>query len=285
MNPTLRRRRLFGLDFIDAPDVAPIVAELLASPVVEPPRRAVVVTPNVDHLVRRRRGLPPAVNAVIEHAHWVLPDGQPIVAVSRWLDAPLAARLPGSTLVAELWPRLLEDGRAVLVVASSPGIAERITAEAPGATVVVAPMLAASDPAGIEAFADACVAAHGEDPPELVFVTLGLVKQELVIDALLRRWPPEADGRGPVMLAVGASFEMYYGLKARAPQWVQRAGLEWAFRFAQEPRRLFRRYFIDDVEFVWLVRDERRRRRRSAHPGHQTADPAQQDPGCHPSGD
>ncbi len=284
MSSSLRRRRLFGLDFIDAPDVSPIAEELLAPPTVAAPWHKVVVTPNVDHLVRRRRGLPAAVDAVIEHARWVLPDGQPIVAVSRWLGAPLSARLPGSTLVAELWPRLLATGRSVLVVASSPAIAERIASEAPDVTVVVAPMLDPCDPAGIEAFADTCVAAHPGERPEFVFVTLGLVKQELVIDALLRRWPADA-GASPVLLAVGASFEMYYGLKARAPQWLQRAGLEWAFRFVQEPRRLFRRYFIDDVEFIWLVREERRARRGSAHPGDQAADPAEDPPREHPAGE
>lgn len=284
MSSSLRRRRLFGLDFVDAPDVGHIVDELLAPPVVEAPRQAVVVTPNVDHLVRRRRGLPPAAAGVIEHAQWVLPDGQPIVAVSRWLGAPLSARLPGSTLVAALWPRLLTDGRPVMVIASSAAIAERITAEAPSATVVVAPMLAASEPEGIEAFADACIAAHGDDPPDYVFVTLGLVKQELVIDALLRHWSA-GGGHAPVMLAIGASFEMYYGLKARAPRWVQRAGLEWAFRFVQEPRRLFRRYFIDDVEFIWLVREERRARQGSARPRDEAAHPAQDPPRQHPGGE
>lgn len=284
MSEALERRRLFGLDFVDAPDVTPITNELLSHPVIGPPELPVVVTPNVDHLVRRRRGLPPAVHAVMEHAHWVLPDGQPIVAVSRWFGPPLRARLPGSTLVADLWPRLVADARPVLVVASSPGIAERVAAEAPHATVVVAPVLTASDPAGIERFADSCVEAVGPTRPEYVFVTLGLVKQELVIDALLRRWPAD-DGAIPLMLAVGASFEMYYGLKARAPQWVQRAGLEWAFRFVQEPRRLFRRYFVDDVEFIGLVREERRSRRRSARPGDEPARPPQQAAGHEPGGE
>ena len=57
---------------------------------------------------------------------------------------------------------------------------------------------------------------------------------------------------------------MLLGLKKQAPRWVQRAGLEWFFRFVQEPRRLFRRYFIDDVAFFPLVWREWRRVRRAA---------------------
>jgi N-acetylglucosaminyldiphosphoundecaprenol N-acetyl-beta-D-mannosaminyltransferase len=86
---------------------------------------------------------------------------------------------------------------------------------------------------------------------EFVFVTLGYPKQCNVIDGMLRRWP--ATRPLPLFLAVGASFDMYYGLVRRAPDIVQRMGLEWLFRLIQEPRRLFRRYLVDDPSFAPMV--------------------------------
>jgi N-acetylglucosaminyldiphosphoundecaprenol N-acetyl-beta-D-mannosaminyltransferase len=158
---------------------------------------------------------------------------------------------------------LVATGRPALVVASSGGAAEGIRSEHPQARVVVAPMLPAEPSSAYDELAAEAVAALEGRRPDFVFVTLGIVKQELIIDALLRAWPVELRP-APVMLAVGASFDMYYGLRARAPGWVQRAGLEWFFRFVQEPRRLFRRYFIEDLHFVPLVWREWRANRVSA---------------------
>jgi N-acetylglucosaminyldiphosphoundecaprenol N-acetyl-beta-D-mannosaminyltransferase len=93
-------------------------------------------------------------------------------------------------------------------------------------------------------------------------VTLGYPRRERLIRVMIDRWP--AGVPYPLFAAVGASFEMLFGLKKQAPLWVRRAGLEWFFRFVQEPRRLFRRYFIDDMAFFPLVWREWRRTRRSA---------------------
>lgn len=252
----LPRRHLFGLDLVDAPTVDAVVDELLAhDPAGWPSDDAlpVVVTPNVDQLVHLDRGTDAIASSVVTRAAWVLPDGQPIVWASRWLDAPLSGRLAGSDLVAALWPRLVEAGAPRLVIASNDEVAGRVRAE--GGHAVVAPMLDVRDRAGIDAFVDDCARTIGEVQPTHVFVTLGFPKQCNVIDGILRALPE--DGPRPLLLAVGASFDMHYGLVRRAPVWMQRAGLEWFFRFVQEPRRLFRRYFVDDVAFLRIVRRER----------------------------
>ncbi len=60
----------------------------------------------------------------------------------------------------------------------------------------------------------------------------------------------------PLFLLMGASFEFYLGLKKRAPVIWQKAGLEWFYRFTQEPHRLFKRFFIDDLQFFPIVARE-----------------------------
>jgi N-acetylglucosaminyldiphosphoundecaprenol N-acetyl-beta-D-mannosaminyltransferase len=93
---------------------------------------------------------------------------------------------------------------------------------------------------------------------DLLWIGLGTPKQDLVA-ARLREL--EA---APVILCVGAAFDFVSGAKPRAPAWVQRAGLEWAFRLASEPERLWRRYLLGNPAFLWGVgRDVLRHRRAS----------------------
>lgn len=259
----LPRRRLFGLDFVDATSLDPVIDVLVGHvprPVGPSGPLPLVVTPNVDQLVHLDRGTDAVAAALIERATHVLPDGQPIVWASRLLGRPLGARLAGSTLVAEMFPRLVAAGAPVLVVATSDEVAARIDAEPAPTSTIVAPQLSLGDRAAIDAFAAECAVLIADGRPSHVFVTLGFPKQCNVITGIARRL--EADGAPmPLFFAVGASFDMHYGLVRRAPVWMQRVGLEWFFRFVQEPRRLFRRYFVDDPAFVRIVWRERRAQR------------------------
>jgi len=262
MQDRLARRRLFGLDFLDAPDIASVVELLLGhdrTP-ADDGLLPLLVTPNVDHLVRLDAGSDLVATELIRTAQYVIADGQPVVWASRLLGAPLATRLAGSMLLIEMWPRLIADGAPVLVIASNEAIAERVRRDHPGAVAVVAPQLRVDDPATFTDFADQCIAAIDPAATDYVFVTISFPRQEHLIRALVDRWPPGVPH--PLFAAIGASFEMLYGMKKRAPRWMQRVGLEWFFRFIQEPRRLFRRYFIDDMAFFSLVWREWRRTRR-----------------------
>ena len=259
MASALPRRRLFGLDFVDLPNLGPVADELAA----HVPHRSegsdclpLVVTPNVDQLVHLDRNTDAVATALIRRAAYVLPDGQPIVWASRLLGEPLRARLAGSSLVAMLFPRLVAGRHAVLVVATSDEVATRIEAEDGAVAAVLAPRLSLDDPAGIDVFAEACTARILATGPSHVFVTLGFPKQCNIIDGVIRRLEAE-DVPLPLFFAVGASFDMYYGLVRRAPEWMQRCGLEWFFRFVQEPKRLFRRYFVRDPGLLPIVWRER----------------------------
>jgi N-acetylglucosaminyldiphosphoundecaprenol N-acetyl-beta-D-mannosaminyltransferase len=83
--------------------------------------------------------------------------------------------------------------------------------------------------------------------PDLVLVALGAPKQEL--------WIAEAapDLRPAVLLGIGAAVDFVAGVARRAPGWMSASGLEWFFRLAQEPRRMWRRYLVRDPEFLVIV--------------------------------
>lgn len=86
--------------------------------------------------------------------------------------------------------------------------------------------------------------------PTIVWVAIGTPKQDLLVDRLRH----DCDA---VLVPVGAAFDFLAGEKRRAPRRMRRAGLEWLFRFASEPRRLWRRYLVGNVTFAWCVRSAR----------------------------
>lgn len=251
----LRRRRLFDLDFVDAPSLEPVLSSLLERRTgPDSARMDTVLTPNVDIMVHLNR---PGASQSIEwrmfrHSQYCLPDGQPIVAASRLLGRPLRARLTGSGLFALLWPRLVTDSRSVFMVASSEVIVERLRSEYAGLRSTVAPMFDADDVDTISQLAGTVIASATECSCEYVILGVGNPKDARIAEAILRLWPA-ALGRPPTILALGGSASMYVGITKRAPEWVQRIGMEWFYRFLQEPRRLFHRYFVRDVAFVKLV--------------------------------
>lgn len=256
----LERVTLFGLDLVNADSLDPVVEELLYGPRRDDDVLPLVLTPNVDILVHLDEA-PDSVEAeMFRRAQYCLPDGQPLVIVSRFLGRRLRARLPGSGLFAELWPRLVAERLPVLVVASSDDVARRLEREHPKAGFIVPPMFDADDEGAITEIVDNLLAAARATRPGIIFVGIGNPKDARIIASLFERWDLRL-GPKPLCLGLGGSFAMYLGLKKRAPAWIQTIGMEWFYRFLQEPRRLFHRYFVRDMAFFGIVGREWRRSR------------------------
>jgi len=251
----LKRRRLFGLDFIDSTSLDSVLSSLLRRQrSADESLMETVLTPNVDIMVQLSR--PEAAQSVewrmFRHSQYCLPDGQPIVLASRFLGRALGARLTGSGLFALLWPRLVSERRAVFIVASSELIVRRLMKEYSELRSTIAPMFDADDIATTEELADSVITAALETPLEYVILGIGYPKDARIAEAILRLWPSSL-GRPPAIMGLGAAASMHVGLTRRAPCWVQRIGMEWFYRFVQEPRRLFYRYFVRDVGYIKLV--------------------------------
>ena len=87
-----------------------------------------------------------------------------------------------------------------------------------------------------------------EEKPDIVWVSLGFPKQELFIDTLHKKYSIKSN-----LVGVGAVFEWVAGTKIKAPEVIANLGLEWILRLIQEPKRLFRRYFVDNFLFLYLI--------------------------------
>jgi N-acetylglucosaminyldiphosphoundecaprenol N-acetyl-beta-D-mannosaminyltransferase len=252
-SPALNRP-LFGFDFENEHDLSSIVERVLG-PQPADDRLPFVVTPNVDYIVRLREpGLADLAKA-LPRARYVLPDGQPIVWTSRLVKPSLKSRLPGSSMFPVVWKRVVADQRRALIVAANEETAAQLRRELPDVGVVVPPHFDAADRRQLGEVVQDCLQVMDAVEPEFVFFGIGFPKQQrvaLALEAELRR-----TGRPmPVFLLLGGSFEMYLGTTRRAPGWMQRAGLEWFFRFLMEPKRLFRRYFVTDTRFALLFARE-----------------------------
>jgi N-acetylglucosaminyldiphosphoundecaprenol N-acetyl-beta-D-mannosaminyltransferase len=156
----------------------------------------------------------------------------------------------------DLMPALVDAGRPSgarhYLYGGAPGVPERLAARLrerfPGVQIVGV----ASPPFRplSKAERDETIARINAARPDFVWVGLGTPKQDL----WLADYRDDLDAAA--LLAVGAAFEIVSGVRRRAPLWMQRASLEWLFRLILEPRRLWRRYAVANVRFIWLLARE-----------------------------
>lgn len=224
-----------------------------------------VFTPNVDHIVNAESN--EEFRNAYRSASLSLVDGQPLVWASRLWSTRLPEKISGSDLVIPLLERAAERGWRVYLLGAGPGVAEKAAIrlrEKVHVNVVGtdAPVIRIGDLVQNARVASAIRMAS----PELVLVAFGSPKQELFIHQV-------ADSLKPaVFLGVGASLDFMVGKAKRAPQWMSRAGLEWLYRLVHEPRRMWRRYLVNDLEFfAILLRYVRSARRAQASNGHTNA--------------
>ena len=228
-----------------------------------------VCTPNVDYVIQARRN--PEFREAMMTASLRVPDGMWIVYASRIAGRRLRGTVTGRLLLPATAKLCAPIGLTIGLYGAGPGVApivaERLTREYPGLNVVAAitppANLEIDSPADLESVAE-LVAAR----PSIVFVCLGAPKQEI----WMRRHAAALDGA--VLVGVGGAMDILAGRFREAPLWMTRYGLEWAFRLAQEPRRLTRRYLIDDPWiFAWAARArlERTLHRGRSSPGKPSA--------------
>jgi len=229
-----------------------------------------VVTPNVDHIVMLEYHR--QLRAAYSDAAMVLADGMPLVVASRLLGCALPERVAGSDLV----PKLLsaaspERPLKLYLLGAAPHVAERAADKIERIWPAVRVVGRDSPPFGFERDEAAnreILARIAKAAPDVLLIGLGAPKQELWVHKHHRNI------KASVALCAGATIDFLAGDKTRAPRWMCRSGLEWFYRLALEPRRLFRRYAHDAWVFPRLVfRAWRTRSSRIVIAGNSTTSP------------
>jgi N-acetylglucosaminyldiphosphoundecaprenol N-acetyl-beta-D-mannosaminyltransferase len=204
-----------------------------------------IATLNLDYV--RRCATEPETEKLFSDVDLVVADGVPLLWAARLGGNPLPDRVAGSDLVWLLAERAAQEGRSLYLLGGNPGAAEavrtQLQARWPQLRIagVSSPRVSA-EPTGEELASLRSTLERAQ--PDLVYVALGAPKEERVISAL------HTALAGTWWIGVGVSLSFISGEIRRAPAWMQNAGLEWLHRLAQEPRRLARRYLVEDLPFA-----------------------------------
>ena len=207
-----------------------------------------VVTANAQFYVLAERDA--MFRRCVEEAQYVCADGVSVVMACKWLGKADISRLAGVDLIPMLCEQAATLGLPIYFLGGRPGSAAQSASlmmrQYPGlkiAGIGCPPVGFQDDPEELQEVLKCLKIAN----PAIVFVALGAPHQEFFIQQHVRAL------NIPVAMGVGGSFEMISGMVQRAPGWIRRGGLEWAYRLAQEPRRLGKRYLVGNTLFSFYV--------------------------------
>ena len=208
----------------------------------------VLITPNLDHLIKLQKDKD--FYDCYKKAEWVVCDSNILRLFSKLLKTPFVEAIPGSSFFTSYYMYHKDDADCkIFLLGAKEGVAakamERINDKI-GRQIVVG---AYSPSFGFEKNEEECkeiVNIINKSGANVVLVGVGAPKQEKWI----MKWKQLMPGV-KVWMALGATIDFEAGNVKRAPKIYQKLAMEWLYRFTREPKRLFHRYFVDDMKFFW----------------------------------
>jgi len=223
---------------------------------LESHKKSYIVAVNVDVIMKIEGD--EYLKQISDEADITLVDGKPLVWISKLHGDPVKAKIYGSDFVPALLGISSEKGYSVFIIGGAEGVAEkaRQNIEKCFPSIIISGTY--SPPLGFEKDEkELCKINDFIDSvsPDIVIACLGCPKQE--------KWVYENYTKYNAILSVcaGATVDFLAGNVKRAPKWISNIGMEWFYRFLQEPRRLFKRYFIDDMKIIRLAIKYRNKRK------------------------
>ena len=212
-------------------------------------KKSYIVAINVDVVMKIENDS--YLKGITDHADMVLVDGKPLEWIAKWHKRPIKAKISGSDLVPLLCERAAEKGYSIFIIGGKDGIAEKaqvnLERDLPGIKIVgtyAPPFGFEKDERELKKINEMISNAH----PDILIACFGCPKQEKWIYENYQKYDAK------VSVCAGATVDFLAGNVNRAPKWMSDHGLEWFYRFLQEPKRMFKRYFIDDVKILKLIR-------------------------------
>lgn len=210
--------------------------------------KSYVVTPNVDHIVMLETDV--ELKNIYRDASLILADGKPLLWISKWYKTPIKEKISGSDLFPLLCEMAAKKGYSMFFLGAAEGVAakaaENLKKKYNGLKIVGTyspPYGFEKDEIESEKIIDMVKEAH----PDILILGLGSPKQEKFVYHYCK------DLGVPISLGLGASLDFEAGNIRRAPKWMSNHGLEWLYRLIKEPKRMFKRYIIDDCKIVKLI--------------------------------
>lgn len=190
------------------------------------------------------------LNSIYNSSDLNLCDGVPLLWISKFLGNPLCGRVTGLDLFPMYVEECYKNGFSFFLLGAKDGVAlylkQQFEKKYPGIKIV-----GVYSPPYAERFSDEenekMIKMINAVKPNVLWVSLTAPKQDIWIYEHFKKLDVN------IAIGVGGAFEVTAGLIKRSPKWMQKAGLEWFYRFLKEPRRLFRRYFIEAPKIFYLV--------------------------------
>lgn len=210
---------------------------------------------NTDTLIKADKN--EQFKKILQDGDLILADGSPIVWASRYLRNPLKQKVSGSTLFYRLCKLSAQKGYRIFLLGAGPGVAEQAkknllkkypSLQISGTYSPSYPFMENKDELKY------VIRMLQESKSHLLFVGLGNPKQEQFIADYKDAY------KIPVSVSIGGTLNFVAGKKIMPPEWIKDLGLAWLFRLIQEPKRLWRRYMVDDTQIVKLIRDEKKKK-------------------------
>lgn len=209
--------------------------------------REYVCVATVHSVMEARRN--PRLLSAVNASGLTTPDGVPLVWFGRLAGFRHIRRVYGPDLMLESCGRFVSQGYRHYFYGGGVGVAEELARVLAARFTGLVVAGASSPPYGEVGTSpdQAAVSAINAARPDILWIGLGAPKQELWMAAHRRSLEV------PVMIGVGAAFDFHTGLKKQAPRWMRGVGLEWLYRLIQEPRRLWKRYLMNNPTFLLLA--------------------------------
>lgn len=210
----------------------------------------IVVTPNVDHLMILQKD--PEFHKVYQLSTYRVCDSKVLVLASKFLGKPIREKISGSDLFPEFYFYNKDnDEIKIFLLGAAEGVArkaqEKINQKV-GRKIIVNSY---SPPFGFEHNEEECqkiIDLIGKSEATVLAMGVGSPKQEKWII----KYKDQLENI-KIFLAIGATIDFEAGNKPRAPKWISELGFEWLYRLMYEPKRLWKRYLVEDMPFLWLV--------------------------------
>lgn len=211
-----------------------------------------VVTPNVDHIVRLEKD--EELQKVYKNASLILTDGKPLIWISKWYKTPIKEKISGSDLFPTVCELAANKNYTMYLLGAAEGVADtaakNLMQKYKGLNIVGTyspPFGFEKDKKELDKIKEQIQKVH----PDILIVGLGCPKQEKFMYYHCKELGV------PISFGLGASIDFEAGNIKRAPKWMSNHGLEWLYRFSKEPKRLFKRYFVDDLKIISVARKYR----------------------------
>ena len=239
----MKKQKLFGYDFVSSNNFDKVIFEI--ENYHNNSNLPIVATPNIDQIIKLDKD--EKLKNMICNAFLILPDGQPIIWLSRVFKKRLLSRLSGSDLFPILWKEVKDKKEKIVLIVPNAEVAKILSIENSKALFYITPYFNVHDEIYNNMLNDIDYIIKKE-LPKYVIIGLPFYKRESLCQSLLK-----LNNKNTIYILLGASLEFYTGIKKRAPIWMQKSGLEWFHRFLNEPKRLFKRYFIDSWYIIIII--------------------------------